>query len=674
MATVIDTLVTILDFRTNTKGIKKAESGLKSLEVETKALNVALLNLQHLFSGIISIFAIEKLVELNNEFDLVINRLQSVGLAGNQLNDVFSKLLDISNKTGTSIESNSELYQQMSVALGNAATEADKLTVVDTINKLFAINGTNTRTAKAAMQDLTKAISGATVNYQELRFAMKDVPALQALIVNHFKAIGVDWAEAVKGNKLATSEFIKILKDSNSELTRQFGLMSRTIPMAFMAIRNSFAFFVGEVGKASSGVSIFTTMMDKLAAVFKEWGNAVKKHTKEARAYLEAFAVFLGIISTMLAVRLAKMLLPFTRLAAGIMVVVLAIQDLWVFLRKGDSAFGNFLKWLGLSADQIDTVRNSILSFISMIKSLIKWLATSKTILIGFSSVLALIGTLWTVEKILTFIKALRSLMFIEGLTLLFEEFQLAIMAFNESAIVTTASVWLFETAMKAFILVTDGAKAAMIALNFVMKKNLIALVITSIISLITALYSFSDTVRKIVNNVFSFLNNSFLNIGKSLGNIWNNIINSLISAWDGFINKITSGFKVVKDTVNKALNLVGLGEKEEQKPSSFKQFQGNVVDFGANKLNKQKQIQTLIQGAQSANSQLIDGFRGNVITPQQLGQFNQNNQNTVNVTVNATTNADPDQIASMTSRKVQESLGQHFRSAAINADNSIAR
>ena len=69
-----------------------------------------------------------------------------------------------------------------------------------------------------------------------------------------------------------------------------------------------------------------------------------------------------------------------------------------------------------------------------------------------------------------------------------------------------------------------------------------------------------------------------------------------------------------------------------------------------------------------------MNGFGGNVITPQQLGQVNQNNQNTVNVTVNATTNADPDQIASMTSKKVQESLGQHFRSAAINADNSIAR
>ncbi len=668
MATVIDTLVTLIDFRSNTAGIQKAESGLKSLKVETKALNVALLNLQHLFSGIISIFAIQKLIELNNEFDLVINRLKSVGLAGNQLNDVFSKLLDISNKTGTSIESNSELYQQMSVSLGNAATEADKLTVVDTLNKLFAINGTTTRTAKAAMQDLTKAISGATVNYQELRFAMKDVPALQALIVNHFKAIGVDWAEAVKGNKLATSEFIKILKDSNSELTRQFGLMARTIPIAFMAIKNSLAFFVGEVGKASSAVSIFTTIMDKLAAVFQEWGEAVKKHTKEAKAALEAFGVFLGIISTMLAVRVAKMLLPFTRLAAGIMVVVLAIQDLWVFLRKGDSAFGNFLKWLGLSTDQIDTVRNSILSFISMIKSLIKWLATSKTVLIGLSLILARMGVLWSIEKIIGFIKALRML---------------------------ASTFAIVELASSPILLVIDAIIIAIAGLVFVVYKfrNQISSAFKGvgnfIMSELSYIYDFSMMIFDSIANFFiaswnkaisafkisiNFITNIFSTIKNNVTIIWDNIINSLISAWDGIINKITAGFKFVKDTVNKALNIVGLGEKEEQKPSSFKQFQGNVVDFGANRLNKQNQIQTLIQGAQSANSQLMNGFGGNVITPQQLGQVNQNNQNTVNVTVNATTNADPDQIASMTSKKVQESLGQHFRSAAINADNSIAR
>lgn len=667
MATVIDTLVTLIDFKSNTAGLKQAEAGVRSIEVETKALNVALLNLQHLFSGIVSIFAIEKLVELNNEFDLVTNRLKSVGLAGAQLNDVFSKLLNISNKTGTSIEANSELYQQMSVSLGDAASEADKMTVVDTLNKLFAINGTQTRTAKAAMQDLTKAISGATVNYQELRYAMKDVPALQALIVNHFRSMGVDWKEAVEGNKLATADFIKILKDSNADLTKQFGLMSRTIPMAFMAITNSLSFFIGEIGKASSSVSIFTTLMDKLAAIFEEWGEAVKNHTQEAKAAFETFALFLGIISSVIAVRVAKMLLPFTRVAAGITILVLVIQDLWVFLRKGDSAFGNFLKWLGLSNEQIDNVRNSILSFISVIKSLVKWLLTSKAVLIGLSIILARMGILWGVEKIIAFVKALR-------------------------ALATTFAI--VELAASPILLIIDAIIIAIVALVFVAYKfrTQILSAFDGIANYIgeelSGLYNFSKGIFDSISNFFiaswnksvsslknsvNFIGDIFSGVKNTIIGVWDSIINSLIGAWDGFIDKIVSGFKFVKNTVNKALNLVGLGSSEDEPQSKpMKKIQGNVIDLS--QFSNKGSVQSFIKGAQTANDQITGGFQGNIIPQSRLGQFNQSNQNTVNVTVNATTNADPEQIAAMTSKKVQDSLGQQFRSAAINADNSIAR
>lgn len=666
MATIIDTLVTIIDFKTNTAGIKKADKGLKTLEIETKALNVAVLNLSHAFSGLIGLFGLEKLIELNNEFDLVTNRLKSVGLEGSKLNEVFDKLLAISNKTGTSIEANSELYQQMAVSLGDAATEADKLTVVDSLNKLFAINGTNTRTAKAAMQDLTKSISGATVNYQELRFAMKDVPALQALIVNHFRNMGVDWKEAIEGNKLATSEFIKILKDSNNDLTKQFGLMSRTIPMAFMAIRNSLSFFVGEIGRASTGVAVFTTIMDKVAALFTEWAEAVKSKTKEAKAALEAFGIFLTGLAAFVAIRLTKMLLPFVRMAAGIMLVVLAIQDLWVFMRGGNSVFGQFLNWLGLTSDQIDQVRQSIVGFVDGLKSVVKWVLTSRATLIDLAGILTTMGALWAVEKVLAFAKGIRTIASAIALAELAASPLLLIIDAIIIAIVAliTVAITYREEITNAF-----NVAATMIEATWQVLADFFMMVWDSVIKF------FVDGWNEAVSNftgTISIIKSLWGSVTSFFTSTWDSVVSGLTSVWDGFIDKVTAGFKFVKDSVNKVLSFVGLGSDDESEGTS--QFKGNVVDFGQEKSKRQKDIQSLIVNAQAANNQITGGLAGNVVSPQSFGGVNQNNQNTVNVTVNASTNASPDEIAKMTSQHVQDSLSQQFRSAAVNADNTIAR
>jgi len=616
MATVIDTLVTLIDFKTNTTSIKTAEAALTSLEVETKALNVALVNLRHIFSGLFSIFAIEKLIELNNQYDISINKLQSLGIQGDKVTEVFGNLLNISNKTGTSVEKNVELYQQMSIALGDVASEADKLTVVDTLNKIFAINGTQTRVAQFALQDLSKAVAGATVNYQELRFALKDVPALQAVIAKHFEDLGQNWVEQVKGNRLATTEFIKILKDANIDLTKQFALTARTIPQAFQAIRNSLSFFIGELGKSSESVSVFTTFLDKISATFISLGDAIKNNTTEIQSAFGALLTFLSLVSIRVGIITARMLLPFIPLIAGVTFLTLAIQDLYVFLQGGSSVIGDFLHSIGLTDDQIKSITSSINSFISMISSLSKSLFSNKLV----------------IEAVI-------------------------------AALITLGAAWASARVVSLFTVAINGLTTAFEFLNIAMKANVFGVVISSLILLITLAFEYKESIIKAFSESAAFITN-----------LWSGIVSGLSETWKGFIDTVMSGFNTVRNIASKiTFGLISGSDEEDNKPEKFKQFKGNVIDLSERR-DMNKDLSNFMSNVNNPESQLLNGTTGNVIPQSAFSNINQNNENNINVTVNAETNASPEVIAQVATDQIRDAMGKQFKSAALNADSVIKR
>ena len=97
MATIIDKFVTLLDYRSNTSGIKKASSAMKHLDERTKLTERTMDGFKEALIGVGLAFGIEKIIELANEWQNVSNRLLSTGLVGKQLISIQNKLLDLSD-------------------------------------------------------------------------------------------------------------------------------------------------------------------------------------------------------------------------------------------------------------------------------------------------------------------------------------------------------------------------------------------------------------------------------------------------------------------------------------------------------------------------------------------------------------------------------------------------
>ena len=364
MATIIDKFVSLLVYKSDTTGIVESEKALKGLEHQTEATKKVMEKLKQAFEVIGIGFAIKEIAEYTGEWETAANKLRSVGIAGSNLATVENTLLEMSIKTGTTVEANAELYQQLSASMGETVTQANRLKVVDTLTKIFAISGTTTGASSAAISDMSKALEGATVRWQEIKRAMQDVPALQNVISNHFKKLGTTYIEALQGNKFATADFIKILEQENVTVTKSFNKMQKTIPMAFNAIKQSMIAFFGTLLDSTGISQIFVSSLENVAQVLVGMRNFFINNETEIKKWGTVALTVLGVLSARFALMSYKTLVIFAARWAAILVpliaVGLAVQDFITYLKGGDSVFGRVAKFLHLSKGAVEGIGTAI--------------------------------------------------------------------------------------------------------------------------------------------------------------------------------------------------------------------------------------------------------------------------------------------------------------------------
>ena len=631
MATqVIDTFITWLKFDADTSGVVKSEKEMKHLEERTKKVNEVMETFRRTLEYVGAAFAIDKIIELNNEYDITQNKLKSVGLAGKELSTITQQILDISNATGTSLEANAELYQQLSVSLGEAANNAEKLKVMDTLTKIFAINGTAVAQSQMAIQDMSKALEGPTVRYQEIKRALNDIPALQAVISKHFKELGTSWQQAIQGDKFATKDFIKILTEANSSVTQQFKLMGRTIPQAFASLTNSMASFFGSVGQSSGIVEYFTGLIDSLSNSLGDMTTYIKSHIGEIKALASTVSIFLTMVAARLAIMGAMAAAPFLPMITALTVITLAIQDLYTFLGNGDSVFASFLSWLGLNKKQIDKVRDSINYFIQDLKDSIKYILSSKTTIISLTAVLGLLAIAWAVGKVISFstaiIGAIRSVV---ELTKVTELLRLAVSALDIVIGIAEASLLPFEAIVFAIAAIITG-------LTFIF-------------------YEWGGAITKVIED--------YLISGFKKGRAYlETFINFIKYAFKGLLSDIEYPFKKMNEYWGKLENKIsGFGSKVK-----------GMLGFGDSKISNTSTHKTILPKLQNN----IAAFSSPFLTNPNINYATnaQTHNNTFNVTVNAQTNANANDIANETARQTSSMVGKHYRNAALNHDSKIKR
>src|SRR5690606_20195990 len=226
------------------------------------------------------------------------------------------------------------------------------LGVIDTISQAMVVGGVASTEQASAMLQLSQAFNKGKLDGDEFRAVMEAMP--RAFTEGLAGAMGytdglASFMEASRNGKLTTEMLVKALQEIGPSIRDQFLSMPMTLSQAFTIINNRFSGFVARMNRESGAVTkVANSFLDAFDAIEKSLGDLVDFLGGPTNA-LKAFGIVLAAVLTPMVINafagaLALLVSPIGLVVAGLVLLGLAIEDVYQWMSGGESIIG---KWLG---------------------------------------------------------------------------------------------------------------------------------------------------------------------------------------------------------------------------------------------------------------------------------------------------------------------------------------
>lgn len=264
------------DIVINERGAKEVNRDITSIgdAADRSASSVDLL--KRALGGLTVLAVLRSTMQLAETFTELNNKLMvatgSVGAA----TSAFQRLLAISNKTRSPLESNVQLFQRLSMAAGElGATQNQLYQFVENIGTALAIQGGSAEQARGALLQLSQAMGAGIVRAEEYNSIIEGAYPIALAAAKGLDAAGGSVAKLtnlVKTGQVSSREFFNAILSQSKELADQFSRTTPTVAQAWTVLRNNAIAYVGEADRAlgvTKAISLalldFARNLDKVA-------------------------------------------------------------------------------------------------------------------------------------------------------------------------------------------------------------------------------------------------------------------------------------------------------------------------------------------------------------------------------------------------------------------------
>ncbi len=242
-----------------TRETQKALAGVASQLNETKS---AATSLAGTFAGM---FATSQLIQYADTFNLMSARLKLASTSAADFAQAQSTLADISKRTGTSLEANTQLYSRIALSMRDAGyASADVAKVTETIASSLKLSGASAAEATSVITQMSQALSSGVLSGEEFRAVMENGGRLARLLAD---GLGVSIGQLrtmAKAQELTTDKLIPLL--TNVEALRgEMAQLPATVSMSAQKLENAFLTWVGGADEASGSTAALAGVIDSLA-------------------------------------------------------------------------------------------------------------------------------------------------------------------------------------------------------------------------------------------------------------------------------------------------------------------------------------------------------------------------------------------------------------------------
>lgn len=337
--------------------------------------------------------------------------------AGDQGKKSFQQLDSVANKVFSAIKSYAAPLVAMfgaKLMFTNFIEEGAKL---DDLSKSVRMNVSEIdawRKANVAAGGSAEAFTNAMKSFTERTGASGEVFLRMGKQLNGMSGQQADYALKYLGlTKESAAVFLQNNKQMNSlvdtyrkmaltpkdaENARRFKIAWQTTGMAIQNIGNQFA-------------KVFVPYVEKAVKVFAEASNFIGEHAQFIKVALGTIATAAALafgpraILTNAPKIFAALVSPIGLTVAALVVLAGVIDDLITFVKGGDSVFGDFLKTLGYSTEDIEKVRQSFKTAWEAVSELGDALSPLKEIFLEVfgavvkTAILSVVGAIGSIAK-----------------------------------------------------------------------------------------------------------------------------------------------------------------------------------------------------------------------------------------------------------------------------------
>jgi len=335
MATVRE-LVTKISFGLDQGSLNRAESSISKLS--------------GMLSGIAAFASLRALAGVADSMQSLESRIgmlpQTIGSVGDAFNEVSKHASD----NRQSLDAYGTLYNR----IGNAAkdyvkTQGDLLKVTDTISQALVVGGATAQEASSVMTQFSQALGAGTLQGEEFRAMAEAAPQYMDELAIALKIPRSEMKKLASEGKITSKQVIEATMKMSSIFEDKFRKMPMTIGAATSIIGNKFKTMVQNMNRESHVVTnvanFFLSAFDRIETGFKSFVEFVGGGTNALKVFGIALLALFGTMALggLLSI-LGAILSPAGLVVASLVLLGLAIDDIYTYMEGGQSLFGDFLK------------------------------------------------------------------------------------------------------------------------------------------------------------------------------------------------------------------------------------------------------------------------------------------------------------------------------------------
>lgn len=214
---------------------------------------------------------------------------------------VSRELFEVSQRTGTALETNVALFQRMAIGAREfGAANADILKVTEAVQKLGIIGGASQSAIAAGTLQLAQGMAAGVLRAEEFNSVIENLPEVaQAIAKGMGMTVGEMRKAVLEGEVLSRDVFVSLL-DQAGQVEERFSAVPTSLAQATQKLSDSFAKASGEsqglvetIGLITDGIDVLGQHMDDF---FRPMNEFIRTTVKEFRAIYGVMQDILALV------------------------------------------------------------------------------------------------------------------------------------------------------------------------------------------------------------------------------------------------------------------------------------------------------------------------------------------------------------------------------------------